>query len=223
MYTLYRSINYYSLRPSPAFHMTPLRFSQLIAELKFPIGEIRDAAAQLHADVNQTYDENLPYSYHLMMVVDAVVAYGAEAITDEADVLPVVFGAAFHDSIEDARLTYNDVHKRALCWMTEEQALMAAEIVYALTNDKGRTRVERAGEHYYAGIRTTPYAPMVKLADRLANTVHSFKGTNEANRRMTEVYRREWPHFRAAIDAQSTDPRLQLPQRILEAIEKVMR
>ena len=46
--------------------------------------------------------------------------------------------------------------------MTNEQCITAAEIVYALTNDKGRTRKERAGEHYYAGIRETPYAPFVK-------------------------------------------------------------
>ena len=40
--------------------------------------------------------------------------------------------------------------------------------MYALTNEKGRTRAERAGVKYYEGIRAVPYAPMVKLADRMA-------------------------------------------------------
>jgi len=67
--------------------------------------------------------------------------------------VPLFFGGYYHDSIEDARLTYNDVMKVARNMMTEEQALMATEIVYALTNEKGRTRAERAGEKYYQGIR----------------------------------------------------------------------
>ena len=77
------------------------------------------------------------------------------------------FGAYYHDSIEDARLTYNDVIRIAKRWMDDEQALIATEIVYALTNDKGRTRAERAGEKYYQGIRETAFAPFVKLSDRL--------------------------------------------------------
>ena len=36
-----------------------------------------------------------------------------------------MFGAYFHDSIEDARLTYNDVHKIALEYMNEDQAIIA--------------------------------------------------------------------------------------------------
>ena len=73
-------------------------------------------------------------------------------------------------------MTYNDVKKVAGSMLTEEQALMATEIVYALTNDKGRSRAERAGEKYYQGIRETPYAPFVKLCDRLANITYSCAG-----------------------------------------------
>ena len=63
------------------------------------------------------------------------------------------------------------------------------------TNDKGRTRAERAGERYYRGIRETPYAPFVKLADRRANITYSCQGHGEANAHMREVYRKELPHF----------------------------
>ena len=95
---------------------------------------------------------------------------------------------------------------------------MAAEVVYALTNDKGRTRAERAGEHHYAGIRATPYAPFVKLCDRLANMTHSFTASDGGNHRMRTVYQQEWEHFRQSITTESTDLRLALPERMIQQI-----
>lgn len=172
--------------------------------------------------MNQTYDGDKPYGVHLDMVAQSVFDYGGEVCADEADVLPMFFGAYFHDSIEDARLTYNDAMQQAKQWMDDGQATMAAEIVYALTNDKGRTRAERAGERYYAGIRQTPYAPFTKLADRLANTRYSFQGTNAANSHMKEVYRREMPHFLQAISVDTDDVRFMLPQEMLQAIHQLV-
>ncbi len=193
-------------------------FNDYIAANQEKILAIRDAAFALHASVGQTYSGQLPYSYHLGMVADAAMKYGAEVVTDEQDILPVIFGAYYHDSIEDARLTYNDLMKVAKQFMTEAQAYMAAEVVYALTNDKGRTRAERAGEHYYAGIRATPYAPFVKLCDRLANMTHSFTASDGGNHRMRTVYQQEWEHFRQSITTESTDLRLALPERMIQQI-----
>ena len=101
--------------------------------------------------------------------------------------------------------------KVARQYMTEEQAFMAVEIVYALTNDKGRNRAERAGEKYYQGIRTTPYAPFVKLCDRLANITFSCSGTDANNIHMKEVYKKEVPHFLDAINPHSSDTRMSVP------------
>ena len=140
------------------------------------IDHFRQMAHDLHESVNQTYAGLFPYGFHLDMVVEGVRNYGYTVCAREEDVLPLFFAAYYHDSIEDARLTYNDVMRVARDEMTEEQALMATEIVYALTNDKGRTRAERAGEKYYQGIRETPYAPFVKLCDRLANIRRSASG-----------------------------------------------
>ena len=193
-------------------------FNDYIAANQEKILAIRDAAFALHASVGQTYSGQLPYSYHLGMVADAAMKYGAEVVTDEQDILPVIFGAYYHDSIEDARLTYNDLMKVAKQFMTEAQAYMAAEVVYALTNDKGRTRAERAGEHYYAGIRATPYAPFVKLCDRLANMTHSFTASDGGNHRMRTVYQQEWEHFHQSITTGSTDLRLALPERMIQQI-----
>lgn len=186
------------------------------------IDAIRQLAFDLHDGVNQTYDKVHPYGFHLQMVADGVLRYGHAVCAADADVLPLVFGAYFHDSIEDARLTYNDVTAIARRFMNDVQATMAAEIVYALTNDKGRTRAERAGDHYYAGIRQTPYAPLVKLADRLANTTYSFTHSNDSNSHMRKVYAAEMPHFLEAINPHADDPRLALPHDMIEQINSLL-
>ncbi|MBQ9665045.1 MAG: hypothetical protein IJV33_01045 [Bacteroidaceae bacterium] len=202
--------------------MTSQDFQNCIERFAATIGQIKESAHQLHASVNQTYDKVHPYAFHLDMVADSVYKYGHLVCADEHDVLPLFFGAYYHDSIEDARLTYNDVTKTARQYMDEQQAHMAAEVVYALTNDKGRTRAERAGERYYQGIRETPYAPFVKLADRLANITYSCTHGNDANAHMKAVYRQELPHFLSAIDAHVDDARFALPGVMVAEIEKMI-
>jgi (p)ppGpp synthase/HD superfamily hydrolase len=88
-----------------------------------------------------------------------------------------------HDLIEDTRVSYNDVKNQ----LGEE----VANIVYAVTNDKGKNRKERAGDKYYEGIRNTPGAVFVKLCDRIANVQYG-KMTKS---RMFEMYKKENPEF----------------------------
>lgn len=203
--------------------MQQSEFQQLIERHVDVLSHIRAAAHDLHASVNQTYGHDHPYGYHLDMVVDAVRTYGHYVCASADDVLPLFFGAYFHDSIEDARLTYNDVTATARHYMSDAQAFVAAEIVYALTNDKGRTRAERAGERYYQGIRATPYAPFVKMADRLANITYSCKHTDVDNNHMREVYRRELPHFLASVaPAETVDVRFSLPAPMVEAVHALL-
>jgi len=187
------------------------------------IGNMRKRAHDLHESVNQKYDRTHPYGYHLDMVANGVAEYGASVCAMPEDVPAMMFAAFFHDSIEDARLTYNNVLTIAREYLTEEKALLATEIVYALTNEKGRTRAERADERYYSGIRQTPYAPVVKLADRLANMAYSTSHSNSANSTMKEVYRAELPHFLQAItsDMAAADPRLSLPEEMVRSIKSL--
>jgi len=202
--------------------MTKEEFMAYEDKYAVQIGEIRQSAHNLHQSVNQIYGDDLPYGYHLDMVVQGIHDYGYQVCACEADVLPLFFGGYYHDSIEDARLTYNDVMKTALKWMKGEQALMATEIVYALTNDKGRTRAERAGEKYYRGIRETPYAPFVKLCDRLANISYSCSADGGKGSRMKDVYRAEMPHFLPSIDPHSDDIRFQVPTDVVEALAEIL-
>lgn len=202
--------------------MTQQEFQNHIDRYADVISQIRESAHALHANVNQTYDNIHPYGFHLDMVADSVRKFGHQVCADETDVPAIFFGAYYHDSMEDARQTYNDVTQTAKKWMDDKQSLMATEIAYALTNDKGRTRAERAGEKYYQGIRETPYAPFMKLADRLANITYSFTNSNEGNARMKKTYLAELPHFLEAIDAKRNDIRYALPQEMIHAIKTVI-
>lgn len=187
---------------------------------------VRERAHALHASVNQHYDGHKPYAVHLDMVAEAVKRHIGQVLADEADRLPVMFGAYFHDSIEDARLTYNNVLQLAAeLGLDDRQAVLGAEIVYALTNDKGRTRAERAGAKYYAGIRATPYAAFVKMADRLANTAYSVHHADDANAQMRQVYAAEWPHFLAQLQPDAdlaADRRHAVPQSMVAEMQTIL-
>lgn len=195
--------------------MTRAEYEALVEKYAEEIERIRVSAHELHRSVNQTYGDELPYGYHLDMVVNGIRDFGHLVLAKEEDLLPLFFGGYYHDSIEDARQTYNDVMATARGMLTEEQALMATEIAYALTNDKGRTRAERAGEKYYQGIRETPYAPFVKLCDRLANITYSCSGVNDDNLHMKDVYKSEVPHFLSSINPHSDDRRFLVPQEVV--------
>ena len=140
-----------------------------------------------HEDTNHMYDTYLPYKFHLTMVVEVFkkFKYLLEPIIegDIEDILEEIELAAWgHDLIEDTRTSYNDVLFKIG---------NAAHIIYALTNEKGKTRSERANDKYYEGIRDTPGAVFVKLCDRIANVQYS-KMTGSS---MFNKYKRENDHF----------------------------
>lgn len=134
-----------------------------------------------HSDTNHMYDDYIPYRFHLEMVER--VGRGFLHLVPPTSVKEVAVALLAHDLIEDTRNSYNDV-KGAL-------GESVADIVYAVTNDKGKNRKERAGENYYRGIRATPGAMFVKLCDRIANVQYSkLRGS-----RMFEMYKKENQHF----------------------------
>lgn len=194
-------------------------YNSFLSDSDSVIESIRQRAYKVHAYVNQHYGtKGEPYAVHLEAVAQFCMKYLYLVCEQTEDIIPVIFGSFFHDSIEDARLTYNDVCKIAREFMSEDKAIMAAEIAYALTNDKGRTRQERAGEKYYLGIRQTPYAPFVKFCDRLANTSYSVNDKSDLNRRMLSVYKSEYPHFIEAITIVDHGLKYSIPD---EAISKM--
>lgn len=120
----------------------------------------------------------LPYSYHL----SAVFAYGVKYahLLPEEDLEYVLGSLWVHDAIEDHRQTYNDVVKACGSFI--------AEIAYALSNEKGKDRNERANSKYYTSIRKCRYADFAKMCDRLANAAHS----SQEKGNMFRTYQKEF-------------------------------
>lgn len=134
-------------------------------------------AIACHRETNHYYSEH-PYDYHLAMVVAAAKEF--LHLIPETEQEHVLAGCWVHDCMEDCRQTYNDVKKA-----TDETV---AELAYALTNEKGKTRKERANDAYYEGIRNTPHASFIKCCDRIANVRYSKQA---ANNRMFGIYQEE--------------------------------
>lgn len=141
----------------------------------------REYAIKCHKDTNHTYDDNLPYSYHLQLAAN--VASEFAYLVDESDWHYVIAAVWCHDVIEDTRQSYNDVMKII--------GRPAADIVYAVTNEKGKNRKERANEKYYTGIRNTKHATFVKLCDRIANLRHGVL----MGSKMVNMYQKEHADF----------------------------
>lgn len=143
-------------------------------------------AIQKHKETNHLYDGN-PYDIHLWQVVDIAKMFSHHIPEGCRE---IVFAACWlHDTIEDCRVTYNDVK--------QEFGEELAEIVYALTNEKGRTRKDRASAAYYQGIKETRWATFVKLCDRIANIKYSL----ENGSRMFEMYKKESADFKSHLSA----------------------
>lgn len=148
----------------------------------------RGFAYTAHNKVNHLYDDK-SYSVHL----NRVMVEASKHIEDnvpESDREDVLAACWLHDTIEDCRVTYNDLKK--------EFGGKVADIVYAVTNEKGKTRAERANDKYYEGIRQTPHASFVKMCDRLANVRYAVENSS----RMIEVYRKENEEFLQKIFTQ---------------------
>ena len=149
------------------------------------INEAREYAFRCHSSTNHYYDKTLPYSHHLRMVVEVAKKFIHLIPEEYRDI--VIAACWLHDTIEDTRQTFNDVRIAT--------NLEVAEIVYALTNEKGRTRRERANEKYYEGIRNTRFATFCKLCDRIANIEYSLSKGSDA----LSMYSKENPHFIRSI------------------------
>ena len=142
-------------------------------------------AIKAHNSRLQRYGKYKPYGRHLMPVYE----YGKKYIhfVPKNNRINVLCACLGHDLIEDAGLTINDVKKKS--------NEVVANIIYALTNEKGRNREERANYKYYKGIRDTEDASYVKICDRLANV--NFSKNQKSS--MLSKYEKEDSHFRSQL------------------------
>jgi (p)ppGpp synthase/HD superfamily hydrolase len=134
-------------------------------------------------------------------------------VVDVVDVVVKAMEAASygHDGVEDARLTYNDIRKNS--------TLIVAELIYRVTDEKGRNRDERKNERYYAELIEFWPAICIKLLDKMANLLYSklFK-----NVKMFEMAKKEAKAFRNKCLIEETEhyrPMFDFYDKMLESIE----
>lgn len=112
-----------------------------------------------------------PYKYHLEKVREVAFEFRGEMSKD--DFIIVVQSCWLHDVIEDSGENYNSIKR--------EFGFDVAEVVYAVSEGKGRSRKERQNDLYYKGIKESRLGTFVKLCDKIANTRESIS-TNDKKR-----------------------------------------
>lgn len=128
-------------------------------------------------ECNQKYAKSLPYSFHLNQVAQVALLFEKLIPNKDEKLYPLnqfspytvrqgVIAACYgHDSIEDARISYNDINSKF--------GPTVAEIIYLCTEDKGRNRAERKSDVWYNHLKTNDLAVFVKLCDIIANSSFS--------------------------------------------------
>lgn len=158
------------------------------------VGIVRETAIKIHAAHGSLY-AGYPYSLHLDSVHHILVNshpffhsfsfYTSKREPLDNDRFASMIRAAYcHDLMEDCGLSYKDVLK-----LTDDR--LCTDIVYNLTNEKGRNRAEKH-ERTYPDIARCELSTFIKLCDRLANV--SFSRANNAH--MFELYRAEYKKFK---------------------------
>ncbi len=133
--------------------------------------------AQMFAEIahaGQTYNDEVPYTFHLQSVVRVLERFGVTHPT-------MLCAAWLHDSIEDTNRSYGDIEKRF--------GRHVAELVFAVTSELGRNRHERNAKTY-PKIKADIDATILKLADRIANVEYG-----AANGGKNDMYAREFLGF----------------------------
>lgn len=146
--------------------------------------------AQRYATVvhgGQIYNDEVPYVDHLADVFAVIQRFGLDE--DEQ----IATAAWLHDAIEDTRTSYNDIKARF--------GVDVAELVYAVTDERGRNRKERHDKTYPKIKAFGNKAVQLKLADRIANVEYgSATGGKQA------MYRAEQADFEAGIRLWEKEP-----------------
>ncbi len=141
-------------------------------------------------EVNQKYDDKrfgkyLPYSFHLDFAVSQVIRMHKKVFFSDYEKLITILAAAGHDLIEDARLSYNDIvnivnNHFKVDDIEFKNALGkdVADIIFAVSDEKGKKRSERKNDKYYNELNQNKYAVYVKMCDMIANRGYGMLNNN---------------------------------------------
>jgi len=163
-----------------------------------------------HNAINHVYDSKgavpLPYTFHLdlsakvlekpELQMDGIFQFLKDKFNiKQSEIIKALYA---HDLLEDvpSRVSYNDLLKAPGIDSDGDNKVTIANLVFAVTNNTGKTRKERANWEYYEKIRNTPGATVIKMGDRIANVEY---GLLTNNFHSVGMYRNEYPDFKYEI------------------------
>jgi guanosine-3',5'-bis(diphosphate) 3'-pyrophosphohydrolase len=144
------------------------------------LAAVRKFAIAAHG--NQEYDGK-PYRVHLQHVVNVLIRFGVRSAV-------ILEAAWLHDVLEDTSVTADTLR--------ELFGYGLARTVYAVTNEPGANRNERAIKTYQKIRWYGVNAVVLKVADRIANTEYSIEHRDSQGQKM-KMYREEFPAFSTAL------------------------
>lgn len=147
-------------------------------------GIYRDALTfAQNAHEGQVYGANTPYYKHILDAVAIASEFGVENDC-------VYAAVALHDVVEDTEIEIDEIDERF--------GFAIANLVYAVSKPKGKSRRE-AEDEYYRQIRAARDAVVIKLADRIANVRNAWETQNT----VLFMYFQEYKKFRSELKGKS--------------------
>jgi len=152
------------------------------------LNEYRNKANDFHNKANCKYDGK-DYIYHLDMVVDGIMKYDTVFLMHK-DYRVAVIGGYYHDTIEDAGLSFNDIK--------EASSKRIARVVLAVTDVHEENRLLR---HLYTMGKTVKdyIAIIVKMCDMRANGSYSKEHGGSMYKKYVAEYEYRRPIFKMAL------------------------
>lgn len=138
-------------------------------------------AAEYHQ--HQKYGDH-PYLVHLYDVVSVLIEFGHGSHN-------LLAAAWTHDSLEDTTLNYSKIKS--------ELGQDIAEIVFAVTDELGRSRKERK-QKTLPKLTQFEDAQIVKLADWIANLRNCYSERPD----LLQMYRKDYRSFKDAVQSEAT-------------------
>ena len=149
----------------------------------------RESARIIHNKVNCSYGDNFEYIYHLDMVVNYILKHSKIFKYDE-DIQITAISGFYHDTYEDARLTFNDI-KNATNYEV-------ACVVLAVSDVPEENRLMK---HLMTMGKTVKdfRAIILKMCDILANGTYSKENGSSMYKKYLIEYEYRRPIFKLAL------------------------
>jgi hypothetical protein len=164
----------------------------------------RDFAVSAHNSAGHTY-YGKPYVSHLSMVAFSAGEF-ANKIFEPRHRTVIMSAAWTHEVLKLPTVSFNQLRL--------ETNLMSALISFAILPNKGRTRNEKYDDHYFQTLKQVPFAPFIKICDRLANATHAVA----CNHAMMRVYKAEHSKFKEWLYEEKYEPIFKLLDRTFEKV-----